>query len=311
MLEKCEDLKYNFIIFSDIDGTINLKDENLKRKLTSIDRYKGIFIPVTGRTIGDIKGKFEKNNLPISKYIVGDNGGGIYYTPESRFLERKNIDQIQLQNIIDICNNEQINLEHLRYTDGENIHVSSNLEVRSYYEGNKKVLNTTNIVRDIEEKKDVITKVTLVGSKTQMEKIRQSIENKKLWGHLDKTEFPKSSFKNYRLDITKENINKGEAVKNIANLLNPKIGYVVLGNGYNDISMFKQAVDDGMIAGIIDNLETEEMIFEMQEYARAKTGKIIKIKETTNFGNEFIDKILDLFSEKVANENKETEEYIR
>ena len=83
------------------------------------------------------------------------------------------------------------------------------------------------------------------------------------------TKFPNASYQHYRLDIADRNINKGNAVKLINSTLKPPSGYMCIGNGDNDISMFKQAIDDGMLIGIMED-SPQSVIKEMKAYVALK-----------------------------------------
>ncbi len=44
-----------FIIFTDKDGTINVKDKQLNHIFHLITTMGGMIVPITGRTVGDIE----------------------------------------------------------------------------------------------------------------------------------------------------------------------------------------------------------------------------------------------------------------
>ncbi len=279
--------KYNFIIFSDVDGTLNLKDERLPQIVEYIEKSSGLFVPITGRTIGDIKNKFIKNNIKLPEIIIGDNGGGVYHTLESEFLELKKLDNRIVKQILHYCKEQNISEKYIRFTDGERIYISDDSDVVQYYKQN----NTVKICSDIKKVllgKEDITKITLVGTKENMKEINSKLLGLQLWGHVDKTKFPIKEQNNYRIDITGKEISKGNAVKKIHSMVKPSKGYIVIGNGYNDKSMFEQAVDDKMFAIVIDSEEEKELISEIQEYSKLKCGKALVAEVNENLANDSI-----------------------
>lgn len=91
------------------------------------------------------------------------------------------------------------------------------------------------------------------------------VEDLNFWSDMGATKFPKASYQHYRLDIADRNISKGNAVKLINSILKPPFGYMCIGNGENDISMFKQAIDDSMLIGIMED-SPQSVIEEMKNY---------------------------------------------
>ena len=51
--------------------------------------------------------------------------------------------------------------------------------------------------------------------------------------------------------------------------MKPPFGYMCIGNGENDISMFKQAIDDDMLIGIMKD-SPQSVIEEMKAYIALK-----------------------------------------
>ncbi len=295
--------RHKFIIFSDIDGTLDLNAPNLKESIKEIEENDGMFIPVTGRTIGDIKNKFIENEIELPEIIVGDNGGGIYYTPTNEFLEKRKLAKEEVEYVLKECEEQQINPEYIRYTDGETIYASENPTVDSYYTKNKRVVKCSNVKKQMTEVLSA-TKITLVGDKTKMQKINEKIAEKGLWGHVDKTAFPKPEMNNFRIDITQEDISKGHAIKEIVEELEPENGYITIGNGYNDMSMFEQAIDDGMMAAIVNPEEIEDLYKELKEYSEEKEGEVIVVEPKEDLANTFIAEVSKGFGEKLNKKNR-------
>lgn len=282
-----------FIVFTDKDGTLNLKDEELKIIFPLITELGGILIPITGRTVGDIKESLENSGLDVPEILIGDNGANIYSVSRDKFLVRKNLEHEKVMSIIKCFLENGGNLDYIRYTDGKNIFASSNTNIKQYYRDSKIANFNENILHEINNTQD-ITKVTLAGKKELINKIKKYTEELGFWTDMDKTKFPNKEEQNYRLDIADKNINKGEAVRTIISHLMPKYGYICIGNGYNDMSMFKQAINDGMTAAVMGDSDIE-LIREVKNYAKHNSGKVTVIPNTSNLANRYILKVAKVF----------------
>ncbi len=297
--------KPNFIIFTDKDGTLNLGDKQLDHIVKIILTMGGMVVPITGRTVGDIKGEFKKNNIMLPRIIIGDNGANIYLTRSNRFVIKKTLDSRKVEDIINYFMEHGGNADLIRYTDGSNIYAANEANVRKYYRGNKTAKISSHILDEIKSSKD-ITKITLAGSKEDMQEIAQYVHSLGFWTDMDKTKFPEKHQQNYRLDIASKNISKGEAVRAIASYFKPQYGYMCIGNGYNDLSMFKEAIDAGMTVGIMENSESE-LINEVREYARkAKKGKVLIVPKDKNMANRWMYRMSKIVSNRI-NANKRNE----
>ena len=292
-----------FIIFTDIDGTLDSNDEQFNNISTMVSVKGGMVIPITGRTVGDVEEHFKNKGLRIPQIIVGDNGAVIYATGTKQFLSKKILEHDNVLKIIEDFINNNGDSDFIRYTDGRRIYASNSDEVKEYYEDSKTVKICRDIFKQIEKSED-ITKITLAGTEKQMLQISEFVEKLGFWTDIDKTKFPNREYDNCRVDIAQKNINKGEAVKQIVTCLKPKYGYVCIGNGYNDITMLKRAIDDGMIAAIMGNSEPE-LINEIKEYAvKSKKGSVTVIQKNKNLANKFILEIAKLFERKIKEEEK-------
>lgn len=278
-----------FIVFTDKDGTLNLADKDLSNIIKQISAMGGMVIPITGRTVGDIKEDFETRKIALPKLIIGDNGANIYSTITNKFVIKKTLEKDNVKKIIECFTKIGGNPDLIRYTDGSNIYASKEENVKKYYKGSKTAKFNKNIYDEIMNSEE-ITKITLAGSKDEMEEIAEFAETLGFWTDMDITRFPGGIKKNYRLDIADKNINKGKAVEAIVEILKPEYGYICVGNGYNDLSMFKQAINDGMIAAIMNNAETE-LINEVQKYANTvgkNRNKVNVIPNGKNKANKWI-----------------------
>lgn len=278
--------KPKFIVFTDKDGTINLEDKSLSDTLKLITKMGGMVVPITGRTVGDIKEDFKKRKIMLPPIIIGDNGAVVYSTITNTVILKKTLEHEKVTKIVDAFINMGGRLELIRYTDGENIYASKEQTTKKYYESKKTAKLYSNIKDKIINSED-ITKITLAESKEKMEQIAKYAETLGFWTDMDETKFPEKEQRNYRLDIAPKNISKGEAVKAIAHSLKPAYGYICIGNGYNDISMFRQAINDGMVAGIMEDSDPE-LIQQMKEYTQSGKGRTIIVPDDKNKANRWI-----------------------
>lgn len=296
--------KPQFIIFTDKDGTLNLEDKQLNHILNLITTMGGMVVPVTGRTVGDIEESMREQKIKVPEIIVGDNGANIYSTSNHAFLIKKLLDHEKVMNIIDEFLKNGGNPDYIRYTDGANIFTAEKKEVKRYYRKSKTAKSYEDIYQAIQQAED-ITKVTLAGPKEQIQQMAEFVKGLDFWTDMDITKFPSEEYQNYRLDIAQRNINKGEAVRLMVEQLKPRYGYLCVGNGYNDVSMFKAAIDDGMIAAIMNNssLELKE---EMAEYSRGRRkGKVMVIPKDKDLANQYILKMAKMFQERMKTEERE------
>lgn len=283
-----------FIIFTDKDGTINLEDKQLNDIFNLVSVMGGMVIPVTGRTVGDIESDLRKRKIKVPEIVVGDNGANIYHTKSGKFLVQRVLEHEKVLAIVNNFIQNGGNKDNIRYTNGSNIFASKTKEVKEYYKNSKKAVLQEDIYKGISEAED-ITKITLAGSKESMEQSAEFVSSLGCWSDMNTTKFPKKEYQNYILDVLQKDINKGEAVKAIVAQLKPEYGYMCIGNGYNDISMFKVAIDDGMIAAVMGN-SSPELINEMKQYAQSqKKGKTMVIPGDKDLANKYILKMAKCF----------------
>ncbi len=279
--------KPKFIIFTDKDGTIDLEDKQLNNIFHLITAMGGMIIPITGRTIGDIESDFLKKKIDRPEIIIGDNGANIYHSRSGEFLIQKVLEHEKVLTIIEKFLEMGGNKHCIRFTNGSHIFASKDKEVREYYQKSNKVKFCNDIYQEMENRED-ITKVTLAGSKDLMQEITEFVKELDFWTDRDVTKFPKTEYQNYRLDISQRDINKGEAVAWLVEQLKPRFGYICVGNGYNDMSMFRTAIDQGMRVAIMEN-SPMGLMDEVKEYAKQKNkGKVNKIPLNKTLANRYI-----------------------
>ena len=301
-----------FILFLDKDGTTNLEDKNLNHIFHLVSTMGGMVIFVTGRTVGDIEGELKQKKVNVPEIIVGDNGAVICYTKTGELVEQKTLEH---EKVMQMVNNFLVNggeKDLIRYTNGKEVFASKEKSVQKYYKGNKIVKFCDDIYETIEKAED-ITKVTLAGKEELMKQSAQFVEQLDCWSDRGVTKFPKKESENYRLDIAQRNISKGDAVKSLVQKLQPHCGYICVGNGANDMSMFKTAIDDGMRVAVVEakrgSKEKEEMdkVFEeIRQYSQEKKkGRVERVPFDRNLANQYILKKAKCFQECMARKEKQ------
>lgn len=295
------------IFFIDIDGTTNLEDKQLNTILHLLKKRGGMVIPVTGRTVGDIESKFKKQKVVVPEIIVGDNGANIYHTKSEKFLKQQMLDHEKVMEIAEYFLEQGGNKDFIRYTNGRNIFAPDTEEAREYYKNSNKAIFEKDIIEALKEAID-ITKITFAGSEEEMKQMNQIADNLGFWCDKNPSKFPRAKYQNYILDMAQKNISKGEAVKTIVSELKPEHGFMCIGNGYNDISMFKVAIEFGMIAGVMER-SPAGIIKEVQQYSQErKRGRVVVIPKDKNLANEYILKMTNLFETDRNTEKRELRE---
>ncbi len=276
-----------FILFLDKDGTTNLEDKNLNNIFHQVSTMGGMVIFVTGRTIVDIESELKEKKIVLPEILVGDNGAIICYTKTNEFIKQKEIEHDKILEMIEYFIKNGGNKDYIRFANGRELFVSDSKEVRSYYRKNKEVKFCEDICEIIKSTKN-ITKLVLAGSKEKMEDFSAYVEKMDCWTEMDVTRFPKKEAQNYRLDIAQKNISKGDSVKFLVEILEPEYGYICVGNGLNDVSMFKVAIEDNMRVAIMAN-SPDGLLEQMQQYAKEKKkGKVEKVPQDKNLANRYI-----------------------
>lgn len=266
----------------------------------------GMVIFVTGRTVGDIEGELKQKGKNVPPIIAGDNGAVIYYTKTGGFLTKKTLDHEAVLKMVDNYLENGGNKDYIRFTNGEEVVASRQKDVEKYYEGNRKVKLANDIYQEIQQTQD-ITKITLAEKEEIINQSKEFAKGYNCWTDKDVTKFPRKDCKNYRLDIAGNNISKGDAVKWIVKKLSPQYGFICIGNGANDISMFKEAIDNNMTVAMMQNTPPQ-VLAGIEQYAKErKRGKVEVIPRNRHLANEYILKKAKMFEEHMTKKEREME----
>lgn len=261
----------------DLDGTLDLTDSKLSAEILKLSQNGVDFVTATGRVNSYVMSMCRENNIIPPRFIIGDNGGTIFDTRKREYLKRTTLPLHTRRLILEEYLRQGGRMRDLRYTDGENVYAANNEDVKDYYskESIIEYRSDYDLSDEILSESADITKITLAGNKKTMKHIKGFIKENgiKCWADIGKTKFPRKDRQNYRLDIMDGETCKGEAVEYLVE--HADVGsFTCIGNGPNDFSMFKYALDSGMPIIIVRNFEngelskeSEKLIAKVSEYA--------------------------------------------
>ena len=262
----------------DLDGTLDLTDTRLSAEILKLSRNGTAFVTATGRTNSYVRETCRKYGIMPPRFIIADNGGTIYDNVDKKYIMRTTLQPDKRKRIIE----EFIRLggitSEVRYTDGDNVYASKDGNVKKYYEDESIIeyRDAEELIGEILDEEVDITKVTLAGNKKLMKEIMKFIKQEGIecWTDIGATKFPNKKRQNHRLDITDGETSKGEATSFLSDYTGIR-DFTCIGNGPNDFSMFRYALDNNMPIIVVKNYEngeltkeSEEVIQRVQEYAR-------------------------------------------
>ena len=272
---------YKKMCIFDLDGTLNLRDHRLSVEIIKLSKMGVDFIVSTGRSNSYVINTFKNNGIIPPRNIIADNGGSIYDTRKKEFLRKTLLSTDKRKALI----NEFFRLggkaEDIRFSDGNTLYVADDDLVKKYYANDSVIYYPSgDLVNELLSKDVDVIKITLAARRGLLrDLVRFARENRiPCFTDAGKTAFPIKERENYRLDITDSEMSKGEGVKFLVEHLGIR-RFVCVGNGLNDFSMFKYAMDTGNKVLVVSNYEngtmskeSEELIEKTGEYAR-QTGK--------------------------------------
>ncbi len=289
-------MKIDRMCIFDLDGTMDLTDKKLNGKILRMSKNGMIFVTATGRTNNYVRETCRMHGIMPPRFIIADNGGTIYDNVEKKYIMRTTLN-------VDVRNKvlrEFIKLggipDDIRYTDGDNVFASKSDEVKRYYKDETIIeyREGEELISEIATEERDITKITLAGNKKIINGINKIIEQEGIecWTDIGATKFPSRLRHNYRLDITAGETSKGKAVEFLSEYTGIR-DFVCIGNGPNDLSMFRYALDCKMPVVVIknhDSSESRELIEQVQEYAK-EIGQADKVTISNFPINGYIDKL--------------------
>lgn len=252
----------------DLDGTLDLTDARLSAEILKLSRMGVSFVVSTGRSNSYVINTCRKNNILPPKYIIADNGGSVYDTIHKKYLRKISLPVSKRRSVIEKYLELGGKTDDIRYSNGDNLYVVDDKLVRKFYENDSTATyySKEEIVENLLAEEADVTKITLVAQRKLMDELVRFIQENDIKCFPDggNTKFPEKSRHNYRLDITDGETSKGDGVKFLVEHLGIDT-FMCIGNGQNDFSMFKYAIDTDNQAVIVRNYENGEMLHESQE----------------------------------------------
>ena len=263
----------NWLLVSDIDGTLNDKFMNLpENNRKAIGRYTdngGIFTLCSGRNLESLTIHYKK--LGIKTPAIFLNGAGIYDFSTERVLDFKPITSEGEKVILDIFS--RYKTAQLTVFGAETIYLATKTCLYGYIISKLDKLNYVMCKKVSDLPRGIWGKVSFFGTKSLVKKIQTLIHN----DYNDLFDcFLTSPF---TLEVVNKGVNKGSAVLNLAQIIGVDAEKTAaIGDYYNDVDMLKavshpaccgQAPDDikalaeyvachcndGAVADFIDYLE--------------------------------------------------------
>ena len=233
------------IVFIDIDGTlVNDEKQIPKENIETIKKLKTKGIEVvlaSGRPYHSIE-KYS-NIVGAMPYIIGSNGGVVVNYKEDKLLYNANIDK-------------PLALEILKFVKANNlftaITLSGNLvlenEMYSLTKENRDELIVVNSLEEyLKNTNESIIKFSIMSdNKEDLQIAREKLINKfnititNVDTFVIPNKYRKAGKNPYIMDVMKEYVNKGEAIKKLCKYLNLNTQEaIIFGDGLNDIEMFE------------------------------------------------------------------------
>ena len=233
------------IVFIDIDGTlVNDEKQIPKENIETIKKLKTKGIEVvlaSGRPYHSIE-KYS-NIAGAMPYIIGSNGGVVANYKEDKLLYNANIDK-------------PLALEILKFVKANNlftaITLSGNLvlenEMYSLTKENRDELIVVNSLEEyLKNTNESIIKFSIMSdNKEDLQIAREKLINKfnititNVDTFVIPNKYRKAGKNPYVMDVMKEYVNKGEAIKKLCKYLNLNTQEaIIFGDGLNDIEMFE------------------------------------------------------------------------
>jgi Cof subfamily protein (haloacid dehalogenase superfamily) len=220
------------LLFLDIDGTILKPDhtytDSTKDAISQI-KEQGIEVFIaTGRPIHEVRELGKELNVDS---FIGQNGAYAVY--KNRTIIDEPLNRNQVQKFLDIA--QENNHEMVLYTSEKNYYTSLDNPLVTYFNQTFQLRNNALFTNEVIDQITGMTVMNLTSSQTSLYEQETNI-------HLSQVNVEGSQ---HAYDIIRNNVNKGEAVKNVLQRLNLlKEQSIAFGDGMNDKEML-QAVGEG------------------------------------------------------------------
>ena len=265
----------NWLLVSDIDGTLNSKSmklpENNKVAINDFVNKGGNFTLCSGRNLQSLSIHYRK--LGIDTPAICLNGAGIYDFKNKKYIYQSLISSEGEQIILDIV--KKYKLVQLTVYTPEKIYLGTRKCIYGWLLSKIDKLDSELCKKISDIPRGIWSKASLVGPPSLVNKLKDIISNKENSNYFE-------CFKTspVTLEIVNKGVNKGAAVVKLAELLNiDESNTAAIGDYYNDVEMLKrvahpvccgQAPDDikaiseyvachcndGAVADFIDYIQT-------------------------------------------------------
>ncbi len=226
-------------VFTDIDGTLknsNREVSEYTRETLKRCKDEGLqVILVSGRSRENML-KFRKD-LDVSDYIISSNGAEVYDAKTNKTIFSNPIDKNKVKILYDYVKENGFNIK-FNYEDKLAIN-------RAFYPDEKEYIKTDEEILDIIKNKEVVQCVIMNENIDKMKEFKRffyaNFKNQKIENESKKlTDETLPDPSTYYCDVINKGVSKGRAVeKLIKKLYDSTQEVVTIGDGENDISMFK------------------------------------------------------------------------
>ena len=252
--------KVKYIIFSDLDGTLELSPE-LNKSIELLEKNNAMLVIISARSVPEVIEMCRRKGIKVGRYVIGDNGGTIYDTEKGEFLKHESMDNEAAKQLLEEFLGIGGKLKEVRFSTGKRHIVQESPEAAAYYRNNMPTFRV--LVTNIRESLGQADKVTMISFRTDspeiIEKMKQFIANLNLplVFNTQTIAFLKEEGKpNLSIDISPMGTGKDTACEALLNILgNPE--FMCAGNDSNDLSMLEYAISQGTAAVLVTGQDTE------------------------------------------------------
>lgn len=301
-----------YIVFSDMDGTLDLGSTDGCQKLSEAislieEKSNGLFVITTARPAGEIIKILEDKAIPVPKYIIGDNGF-IYNTISEEYITQERLPKSDMLSLInDMLNSGHTCKDEIEFSTGDCV-VLQDCPYTAKSKAYERKLGTRIFSEDViqsltDTDKEILSISFRVSSVHAVETIENYIKTNNLNVQLN---YQSLDDGNFSVDLAPSGIHKATSVLKLSQLaINGDVSredirgcFTCIGDGTNDITMLTSAVAHGKNAVIADKNSDESielkksLLKNIEPYKSFKTGNII---ELDGFANDYI---LDLSKEQ-------------
>lgn len=224
----------NWLLVSDIDGTLNNKFTNLpENNRKAIERYTsngGVFTLCSGRNLESLSIHYQK--LGIKTPAIFLNGAGIYDFFADKILDFNPITSEGEEVIFDIFS--RFKTVQLTVFGTETIYLATRTCIYGYVISKFDKLNYSLCEKTSDLPRGVWGKVSFFGTKSLIRKLQKLIRSE--YNNL----FDCFLTSPFTLEIVKKGVNKGSAVSKLSEIIGIDIAKTAaIGDYYNDVDMLK------------------------------------------------------------------------